>query len=183
MSDNTTMADSSLDLTQFIDEDIAIELPPLKPLSAALTDDMVKFYAVQATKVKNQINVHGAEVSQRHEKMRAINELITEINNATTDNNSLDMTDNEELQEKYNAVVNLGVKLPAGQFKFNSIQRDRLVENLHLTADSWDKENKSQTQKIEILIKELDRYMMVLKEIDRDEKQIKQGMTRGMAGG
>ncbi len=124
----------------------------------------------------------AAEVSQRQDKLHFLNDLITEINSLTGEDNGLDITDNEELQKKMAAARELGVKIP-DQMKFNPKQRDRLVENLHLSADHWDKDNKKQTQKMEILIKDLDRTLMLLKEVQKAEKQPKQAMTSGMKGG
>ena len=74
-------------------------------------------------------------------------------------------------------------KLDVPELKFDNLSRDRLVQNLHLTADNWDKENKSQTQKMEIYIKELDRVMLLLKEAQKNENQAKRGATAGIKGG
>lgn len=184
MSDNQSSGVLDLDSQDLMDieQSQAIEMSIDNDMSTALTTEMIKLYAHKASEIKGKIDVIGAEVSQRHEKMRAVNDLIIAINNVTDDENGIDITDNEEVLEKMRIVKELGVKIPERQLQFNSLQRDRLIENLHLTADSWDKENKTQTQKMEICMREVDRYMMILKEISKDEKQIKQGMTKGISG-
>lgn len=172
--------DTSAEDMMDIEKSREIELASENGLSTSLTSEMTKLYAYKASEIKSKIDLIGAEISQRHEKMRAVNDLIVAINNITDEENSIDITDNEEILQKMQIVQDLGVKIPQGQLKFNSLQRDRLIENLHLTADSWDKENKTHTQKMEICMKEVDRYMMILKELSKDEKQIKQGMSKGI---
>lgn len=166
-------------------EEVIAQICTGRKFANAITPDMVRLYAYKATEVKGKIDDLGASVSQRQDRMRLLNDVISSINSLTNENNELDLTDNDELQNKLAVAVSLGVNIPKydeKKIKFNTLERDRLIENLHLASDGWDKENKNQTQKMEILIKELDRYMMMLKEISKDEKQTKSMMTREMAG-
>lgn len=169
MSDNTPNNG-----IRYIEEDLAVRWPLHEILSTGVTSEMIKFYAHEAAELKGKIDGLAAEVTHRQDKMRYVNDILAEINNLTDDKNCLNITDHPDLIEKLNILRNdYEVKIPEN-LKFTSNQRDRLVENLHLTADGWDKENKNQTQKMEIFTKVLDRYMMMLKEIQRDEKTTKQ---------
>ena len=150
---------------------------------SAVTPEVMAFYAERATEMKNKIDQLGAETSLRQDRMRLINDVIAEINSLTDEKQCLDISQQIELQEKIRVVQQLGVKITEGKTKFSAIERDRLVENLHLQGDSWDKENKNQTQKMEIYIKELDRVMMLLKEVQKNENQAKRGATAGIKGG
>jgi hypothetical protein len=152
------------------------------PSRSSVTQEMKTFYALQATHLESKAKILAAEIRQRQDKMRLINEIVAEINNLTDEKNSLDISENVELLEKLEIAKELGVKIKDGQTKFNALERDRLIENLHLTADNWDKENRHQTQKMEIVIKELDRLMMILKDVDRKEDQAKRPMVAGMRG-
>jgi len=149
----------------------------------SLTDEMRKFYAFHAEQMKGKIDAHAAEVHQRQDKMRLINDIIAEINNLTNESNGLDISQNTDLLEKLQIAKDLGVKIKENQTSFNAVERDRLIENLHLAGDSWDKENRHQTQKMEIVVKELDRLMMILKDVDRKEEQAKRPMLAGIRGG
>ncbi len=155
----------------------------LHQFDPALTPEMLRFYALQATYMKDKIDLLAAEINQRQDKMRLINDIIAEINNLTDEKNGLDISQNAELLEKLQLARELGVKIKDGQLKFNPIERDRLLENLHLSGDSWDKENRNQTQKMEIHVKEMDRIMMMLKDIDKKEDQAKRPMLAGIRGG
>ena len=149
----------------------------------AITPEFMAFYAKRASDTKTKIDKLGSEISQRQDKMRLINDLIAEINNLTDAKQNLDISKHPEIQEKLRVAKELGVKLNLGKTKFDSMERDRLIENLHLQGDSWDKENKNQTQKMDILVKELDRIMMLLKEVQKNENQAKRGATAGIKGG
>lgn len=175
--------DLDLDTPDLIESDIATRWETHGILSTSVSSEVIKLYALHATNTKKNIDELAAEVSKRQDQLRFLNELITEINSLTDENNGLDITDNPALQEKLAVAKELGIKIPEKQMKFNPTQRDRLVENLHLTADNWDKDNKKQTQKMEIFIKDLDRVLMLLKEVQKAEKQPKQAMISGMKGG
>jgi hypothetical protein len=149
----------------------------------SISAEMRKFYALQAVDTKHKIDHLGAEINQRQDKMRLINDIISEINSLTDEKNGLDISQNVKLLEKLLVAKELGVHMKDGQFKFNAIERDRLIENLHLSADSWDKENRHQTQKMEIHVKELDRLMMLLKDVDRKEDQALRPMVSGIRAG
>lgn len=150
--------------------------------TTSVTDEMRRFYALQAEHLKSRIDALAAEVRQRQDKMRLINDIIAEINNLTDEKNGLDISQNADLLEKLQIAKELGVKIKDGQTKFNALERDRLIENLHLQGDNWDKENRHQTQKMEIVVKELDRIMMILKDVDRKEDQAKRPMIQGIRG-
>lgn len=150
---------------------------------SALTSEITKFYVLRASDRKHKIDSLAAEIYQRQDKIRLINDIISEINCLTDEKNSLDISQNGELLEKLKIAKELGVKIKDDQVKFNAIERDRLIENLHITTDSWDKENRYQIQKIEIHVKELDRLMMLLKDIDRKEDQTKRPILAGIRGG
>ncbi len=177
----------ALDLTEGSDKEpkeIKIEDSTLiVSAGAAITPQVMLFYAQRGADMKSKIDQLGAEISQRQDKMRLLNELIAAINNLTDDKNGLDLSKNLDIVEKLRVLKELGVTIPEGKLKFSSTERDRLVENLHLHGDSWDKENKTQTQKMEICIKELDRVMMLLKECQKCENQGKRGATAGIKGG
>ena len=171
--ENTEIAANELEQTAFYP----------RSFGPSITLEMRKFYAFQASEMKNQIDRFAAEISQRQDKMRLINDIIAEVNNLTDEKNSLDIGQHADLLEKLQVARELGVKIKEDQTKFNGIERDRLIENLHLAADSWDKENRHQTQKMEILVKELDRLMIILKDVDRKEDQAKRPMLAGIRGG
>lgn len=149
----------------------------------AVTPEVMAFYALRAAEMKGEIDKLAAETSQRQDKMRLINDIIAEINSLTDEKHCLDISKHPGLQEKLRVAKELGVTLNVEKMKFDSVERDRLIQNLHLKGDNWDKENKHQTQKMEIYIKELDRVMLLLKDAQKNEDRSKRGATAGVKGG
>lgn len=149
----------------------------------AITPEVHAFYIARATTMKEKIDHLGAETSQRQQRMSLLNGLIAEINNLTDKNNHVDISENFQVQEQLRVARELGVKIIENKVKFDAVERDRLIENLHLALDGWDKENRNQTQQMEIYIKELDRVMMFLKEVQKGEHQARRSAIAGIKGG
>jgi hypothetical protein len=152
-------------------------------LEPALTPQVMAFYATRAADTKTKIDQLGAEISQRQDKMRFINDLIADINTLTDSKKCLDLSKHPEIQEKLRVAKEMGININVDKVKFNSEERDGLIQNLHLKGKNWDDENKTQTQKMDIYIKELDRVMMLLKEFQKSESQSKRGALAGIKGG
>lgn len=153
----------------------------------AVTTDVMKYYAHRATETKEKIDQLGAEVSQRQDKMSLIIDIISdineEINKLKDDKSTLDISQIPSLLENLRRVRELGVKITEGKVKFSSTERERLLENLNLAGEKWDKENKNQTQKMEIYIKDLDRILMLLKDVQKCENTAIRGASTGIKGG
>lgn len=151
--------------------------------NTSLTQAVYHFYAQRATEAKDQIDHLAAEIQLRQERMRLINELISSINAKTDNSSSLDLTGDEELQEMLRLAKELGAKVDPEKLTYTAAERDRLVENLHLKGDEWDKENRTQTQQMEIQIKNLDRIIMLMKEVQKGEDRTKRNAAAGIKGG
>lgn len=171
---------SDISLPETVSTDIQ-EAPPGQKGPFAV--QLMHFYIDKAASVKSNADQLGAEIQQRQDKMKLINEVIAHINHLTDDsNNSLNIAEQAELLEKLAIARELGIKIKEGT-KFSGSERDRLIENLHLAADNWDKENKSLTQKMEIHIKHLDRILMLIKDTDRKHDQVARSSIAGIKGG
>lgn len=172
---------SSHDLLEIAQPTLPLEESRSK--KKCITTEVMQFYLNNASKTKDKVDHLAAEVNQRQDKMRFMNDLLAEINILTDDKNGLDISKNTELLQKFQLARELGIKIKENQVKFNGIERDRLIENVHLATDNWDKENRFQIQKMEILVKELDRLMLLLKDTDRKEDQARRPMAAGIRGG
>lgn len=176
-------AQISGDLAANKSQEMVVDMDANQTAEISLTVEMMRFYAKQAANRKNKIDVIAAEIQQRQDKMRLINDIIASINHITDEKNSIDISKDPDLMEKLQVARDLGIKIKAEQTQFDSIGRTRLIDNLHLSADSWDKENRHQTQKMEIHIKDLDRILILLKDVEKKEDQAKRPMIAGMKGG
>jgi hypothetical protein len=184
---------ADLNRTHMIEDELAIRLPIHDILSTPVIIEAVKFYAHHGRLAKDKIDNIAAEVSQKQDKIKFIHEIIQEINNSITDSNDLDISKNEKLLEKLRIAKEMGVNIPLdakssdsnilAKKSYSSGERDRLLENLHLSADMIDKEIKQLTQKMQIYIQESDRYLMLANQVLKYENKAKEKSLRGIAGG
>ncbi|WP_068466575.1 hypothetical protein [Candidatus Protochlamydia phocaeensis] len=178
--------------SKMIEDDLAIRLPTHDILSTPVLIEAVKFYAYHGKEIKNKIDQIAAEVTQRQEKMKFLHEIVQELNSSIDGSDKLDIGKNEQLKEKLRIAKEMGVNIPLDskssdtnvivKTSFSSTERDRLLENLHLTADTWDKENKQQTQKMQIYIQESDRYLMLANQVLKYEDKPKRSALSGIKG-
>lgn len=148
-------------------------------------DEAVLLYIGHAAQAKDKARDLGATVEHQQEKMRLINEIISEINNCTDEkDNSLNLTDRPHLQELLETARQLGVKLPEkDKLEFDSLRRMSLLENLRMAGDNWDKDNRIKIQKLDVMLKELDRLLMLVKEAFKNASTISRATNAGMKGG
>lgn len=168
--------------------DLMEALAPLSSLmkqnNPALTPQAFAKWMESYDKIKSTIDEKAAEVSLKQDKIRFVNDIICELNSLVDDKEGLNLTTEKTLLEKMEkAVTDLGIKLPLNKTQFSPLEFTRLIQNLNLAIDGWDKENKTEMQKIETQTKMLDRMMMILKSIEKSESQAITTGARGIRGG
>ncbi len=181
------MAERSL----MIEDELAVRLPKHAILSTPVLIDAVKFYAHHGKEVKKKIDALAVEIKDKHEKVKNTHDIIQQLNNlATDDGTTLDISGNQDLMNKLQLAKDHGVNIPMDPIngediktKYTAPERDRLIENLHLSSDEWDKENKNHSQKMQVHIQESDRYLMLANQVLKYEDRPKRSMIQGMKGG
>ncbi len=142
-------------------------------------------YMRQAEELNAKAQVLGATIKEQQEHISFINDIISEMNNCTDQKtNGLNLANHQNLQEMLEKARQLGVKLPEKEkLEFDSLERDRLLENLHLAVDNWTKDNRNKVQTLEIYLKALDRILMLAKEAAKNNRTIGSAANAGMKGG
>jgi hypothetical protein len=175
--------------TKMIEEDLAIRLQTHDILSTPVTIEAVVFYAAESQNIKKKIDQLAAEVSQKQERIKFINELIQEINNSIDPTTKhCDLRNNPEFLEKLKVAQEMGIKLPmdnkagAGQFKahFDPEERENLVQNLKTSASTWDSENKQHAQRMQIYLDESNRYLTLATQAMKYEEKPKRAALAAM---
>lgn len=136
------------------------------------------YLVILAERTKKMLEDH-AEISQRQEKVRFINNLMIELNDLrdpATDSQKkiLDISQTTaELQEKFRAAREMGVKIPESKLKFDAAECDHLMTNLKRTLDDWKDTNNEGMHKLGKYQQEIDQLMLMLKEAEKTENQSK----------
>ncbi|MCE2983609.1 MAG: hypothetical protein LW832_08595 [Parachlamydia sp.] len=176
---------------KYIEEELAIRLPRHDILSTPVTLDAAKYYAQQGVEAKNKIDQLAAEVNQQQEKIKLAYEIIQELNNLVGDDGSLDLSLHPALQEKLLVAKQMGINIPMdptsteenplAKTKFKNEERERLLQNINLSTDEWDKEVKKLQQKMQIHLDESNRYMTMVMQCMKNEDKAKRACIQGIA--
>lgn len=158
----------------------------------AILVQAAKFYAFQAQQIRVKVEDLAIELRGRQERIRFLHNLIQEINALSQVEGKemqLDFGLNQEAQEKLRMAAEMGVKIPilskshepvVYKTSYSLFEKEKLLENIHLSADELDKDNKLTMQRITLLVQETDRYVMLASQVMKYEQKAKQGAVQGM---
>ncbi|MDP1880518.1 MAG: hypothetical protein Q8K60_06235 [Parachlamydiaceae bacterium] len=111
-------------------------------------------HAQKVAQEKEKIDLKSAEVIQRENKKTFISSIMSELNVLTDELNNLDISEKPELIEKIKVARDeLEIPLPELKTKFNSLERDRILQILDLKKQEYDIKNKQDMQNVDAWIK------------------------------
>ena len=173
--------------SHMIEDELAIRLPNHQILSTPVLLDAVKFYAHHGRLAKNKVDNLAVDIKERHEKVKNVHQVIQALNNLANESGDVNLDDHDEVKKCLDLAKEHGVNIPMNgdsiKTNYSAAERDRLIENLHLSADDWDKETKNFSQKMQISIQESERYLMLANQVLKYENQPKKSALAGIKGG
>ncbi len=103
--------------------------------------------AERLKQLETSITKEFTELKARQEKVSHLLKAIKAVN-AATENDELDISKNQELQSFIAKAKEYGAEIKDGKVKYNKQERDRLIENIRITADEMNILNDMQLQTI-----------------------------------
>lgn len=103
--------------------------------------------------LENKIASEFVELKKRQDQITFLHKLIKTINVAT-DNDELEFSKNQEFKDLLSKAKEYGVEIDDKKFKYSKDERDRLIENIRMTADDLNVLNDMQLQTITRLTNE-----------------------------
>lgn len=97
--------------------------------------------------LENKITNEFVELKNRQDQVSFLHKLIKKINTAT-EKEEFDCSKDPELQEMLQKAKEYGVDFKEGKLKFNKDERERLIENIRMSADDLNVLNDMQLQTI-----------------------------------
>lgn len=97
--------------------------------------------------LRDKINAEFSELKKRQEKVTFLHKILKKINAATNDKGEFDCSTNDELKKLLAEAKEMGVEI-SDKTQFSKEERDRLVENIHMTVDDYNISNDMQLQSI-----------------------------------
>lgn len=136
------------------------------------------FLKVLKEKTRHALN----ELKERQEKVRTLHQLLRQINTSTDEKGRFDCSKSQEIQDLLTKAKDLGVEIQDGKLKYSKEERDRLVENIRITADDYNVENDMQLQVISRLTNERYEAYQMARSILKPLHEDKQRKARAISG-
>jgi hypothetical protein len=173
------MSDTKRSLALELEENAEINLQSDEANRYALGTYGLEIYTHQTAILKDKIDGMALEISQRQDRVKLIHEILQSINKLS-DENGLDISKQPELTAKLKVAKELGIDLDEGKKKFTTQERDFLKESLHMAAEDFNNENRVQTQKMQVLIQESDRWLMLANSMIKTDERVKKRIIEKM---
>lgn len=146
----------------------------LEALALLINTDRLKF-------LENKITNEFVELKKRQDKVNFLHKLIKTINIATV-KDELDFSNNQEIKDFIKTAQEYGVEIKEGKFKYNKEERDRLIENIRITAEDFNVLNDMQLQSITRLTNERYESYQLARSIMKPLHDDKTNKARAIAG-
>lgn len=131
--------------------------------------------------LENKIKHQFIELKARQDQVAFLHKLIKTINVAT-ENGSFDCSKNPDLQQLLSRAKEHGVDIKDGKFSYNSDERERLIDNIRMTADDYNVLNDMQLQTVTRLTNERYESYQLARSIMKPLHDDKTNKARAMAG-
>lgn len=173
------MADQSLMVNQVLSEAVNSTSP--KDSNLSLEALVLLINSERLKRLENKITSEFIELKKRQDEVTFLHKLIKTINAATT-NEEFDCSNNQELKDLMTKAKEYGVDLKEGKFKYNKEERERLIENIRITADDNNVLNDMQLQTITRLTTERYESYQLARSIMKPLHEDKTNKARAIAG-
>lgn len=132
--------------------------------------------------IQKQTRNEFEELKARQDQVGLLHKLQKKINASTNKKGEFNTRDDEEFKELLEKAKELGVDVPKGKTKFNSDDRDRLIENIRMTVEDLNVQNDMQLQTITRLTNERYESYQMARSILKPLHDDKINKARAIAG-
>lgn len=131
--------------------------------------------------LEKKISTEFKELKKRQDEVTFLHKLIKKINTVTS-NEQFDCSENKELQELLVTAKEYGVDLQEDKYQYNKDERERLLDNIRLTADDNNVLNDMQLQTITRLTTERYESYQLARSIMKPLHEDKTNKARSISG-
>jgi hypothetical protein len=132
-------------------------------------------------RLEDRIVNEFVELKKRQDQVIFLHKLIKTINIAT-ENGAFDCSNNAELQKLMTKAQEYGVNIKTEKFKYTSDERERLIDNIRMTADDYNVLNDMQLQTVTRFITERYESYQLARSIMKPLHDDKTNKARAIAG-
>lgn len=146
----------------------------LEALALLINTERLKF-------LEKKITNEFLELKKRQDQVTFLHKLIKTINVATV-NEEFDCSNNPELKDLLQKAKEYGVEINDDKFKYHKEERDRLIDNIRMTAEDFNVLNDMQLQTITRLTNERYESYQLARSIMKPLHDDKINKARSIAG-
>lgn len=159
-------------------KEIGSEVDPnnlsLEALALLINTERLKF-------LEGKISSEFIELKKRQDQISFLHKLIKTINIGTV-NEEFDCSKNQELKDLLGKAKEFGVEIKEGKFKYNKDERERLIENIRITAEDLNVLNDMQLQTITRFTNERYESYQLARSIMKPLHDAKTNTSRAISG-
>lgn len=172
------------DPTQAVESDVVNKLlaeSKVKPGDMSLEALVLLINTERLKHLHEKTKKEFVELKKRQDDVRKLHNLIKKINNATDAQGALDISSNTDLQQLIKDAKALGVEITEGKNTYTKEERDRLIDNIRVSADDLGVLNDMQLQTINRLTNERYESYQMARSILKPLHEAKIRATKGIA--
>jgi len=151
------------------------------PSNLSLESLVLLINAERLKRLEKKITSEFVDLKNRQDQVTFLHKLIKTIN-SSTQNEEFDCSNNQEHKDLLMKAKEHGVDIKDGKFKYNKEERERLIENIKITADDYNVLNDMQLQTITRLTTERYESYQLARSIMKPLHEDKTNKARAMAG-
>lgn len=157
-------------------------IEPQESKSMSIESMALLINAERLKTLENTISNEFVELKKRQDQVSHLHKVIKAINSATTDKEEFDCSGNEDLKALLKKAKEHGVDIKEDKFKYTKQERDRLLENIRITADEMNVLNDMQLQSITRMTTERYESYQLARSIMKPLHEDKINKARAIAG-
>lgn len=176
------MSDTTPDqITNILNEAVDEISENTDPKSLSLESLALLINADRLKTLENNITKEFVELKARQDKVSTLYKVIKAVNSATVDD-AFDCTNDTDLQALLQKAKEYGADIKPEKLTYNRQERDRLIENIKITADELNVLNDMQLQTISRLTTERYESYQLARSIMKPLHEDKVNKARAIAG-
>ena len=173
MSDNTGIY--SIDQKKVEDKDLALQ--------QELEELVLMVNAEKVGELDELSRKEIAELKERQSQVRYLHDLVKVVNDQTDSKGVFNCESNDEIKHLIDQARDFGVQISADKYKFSKDEKDRLLENIHLTVEDLNTENEMQLQGISRMTNERYEAWQLARATMKVLDEAKRSQARAIRGG
>jgi hypothetical protein len=140
-------------------------IPPRGPKDQTPVDTALAIYLNRIDKMQTEVKKIGVEARLVQEEIKQLHQLMDALKGTMDSKGTIDLSQNPDLQKQLKEVQNKYGMNAQDKVKFDTFERERLMESLSYHSSELDREHLTKTKEIEALRSKSEQFILIVKEM------------------